>query len=56
MNITDFTDAPRACCICRDQIPNWPLGANNPEPVTADGACCDSCNRQIVLPAREAIA
>lgn len=53
MNISDIVDAPRTCCICFEGLPDWPIGANNPYPVTADGACCDSCNRLIVLPARE---
>ncbi|WOC12570.1 hypothetical protein [Gordonia sp. MP11Mi] len=53
LKVTDLVDAPHACCICCEQLPEWPLGANNPYPVTADGACCNSCNRQVVIPARE---
>lgn len=54
MNIADIVTAPRVCCICLELIAEWPVGANNADPVTADGFCCDSCNRQIVIPTREA--
>lgn len=40
--------------VCLEPIFEWPVGANNADPVTADGFCCDSCNRQIVIPTREA--
>lgn len=54
MNITDIVNAPMLCSICREELSDWPCGANNPDPVTADGACCDSCNKIFVIPAREA--
>ena len=53
MTVNDIVTAPRTCCICRDVLAEWPLGANNPDPVAADGDCCDSCNEHIVLPVRE---
>lgn len=55
MNVSDVTDSPHTCCICREKLPDWPCGANNPDPVTADGHCCNSCNENIVTPAREAV-
>ena len=54
MNVIDIVAAPRLCCICREELADWPCGANNADPVTADGACCDSCNEVFVIPAREA--
>lgn len=53
MNIDDVTTAARTCCICNEELADWPCGANNPEPVTADGHCCNSCNDNIITPARE---
>ena len=55
MNVDDITAAPRTCCICREELADWPYGANNPDPVTADGMCCDSCNQHIVVPTRESL-
>ncbi|WP_301144649.1 hypothetical protein [Mycolicibacterium fortuitum] len=55
MKVSDVTDSPHICCICREVLPDWPRGANNPDPVTADGHCCNSCNDSIVTPAREAV-
>lgn len=54
MTVEAIASAPRTCCICREELADWPCGANNPDPVTADGACCDTCNRILVIPAREA--
>ena len=36
------------CCICGKEIEGY---GNNAEPVR-DGRCCDSCNWDVVLPAR----
>ncbi|MBP2450509.1 hypothetical protein [Mycolicibacterium lutetiense] len=54
MNVIELVTAPRLCCICGEELADWPCGANNADPVTADGDCCDSCNRIFVIPAREA--
>ena len=35
MNIADIVTAPRVCCICLEPIAEWPVGANNADPVTA---------------------
>jgi len=38
------------CSICWGQYVRW---GNNPEPVMDYPArCCDSCNRQVVIPTR----
>ncbi|WP_165692569.1 hypothetical protein [Mycolicibacterium fortuitum] len=55
MKVSDVTDSPRICCICCEELPDWPCGANNPDPVAADGHCCNSCNENVVTPAREAV-
>ncbi len=36
------------CCICGETKEEW---GNNARPI-ARGTCCDSCNREVVLPAR----
>lgn len=41
----------RKCCICGKVMPTGYYG-NNPEPVKTSGACCDECNRNVVIPAR----
>lgn len=55
LTIDQIISAQRECCICRCELVDYPLGANNPHPVTADGAACDSCNRLFVVPAREGV-
>lgn len=39
------------CCLCGKIFTDW---GNNPYPVNEDpnALCCDSCNMNIVLPAR----
>lgn len=37
------------CIICGCKYEGW---GNNPEPLMSGGRCCDSCNIQLVLPAR----
>lgn len=37
------------CCICGKEIEGY---GNNPYPIKQDGLCCDSCNINIVIPAR----
>jgi|14_taG_2_1085336.scaffolds.fasta_scaffold09553_3 hypothetical protein len=48
------------CCICgftvevkktEDGKVYWNQG-NNPEPVSSEGRCCDTCNELVVIPAR----
>jgi hypothetical protein len=45
------------CCICGLKKMGWGENqqfGNNPAPYdnTKDAQCCDSCNRQVVIPAR----
>ena len=37
------------CCICGEPIEGH---GNNPSPAKAEGACCDKCNAEVVIPAR----
>lgn len=52
VNVDDIIRAPHTCCICLDEIPDYPIGANNPDPVTTEGQCCDICNWNHVIPQR----
>lgn len=38
-----------SCVICRQKFFGY---GNNPYPVKNDGIACDSCNAQVVIPAR----
>ena len=43
------------CCLCGDDIEEWPGGGSyghNPDPLGDDDRCCDTCNGTKVLPAR----
>jgi hypothetical protein len=41
---------PFECVLCNTLIlGEW---GNNPDPVSAYGQCCDSCNREFVIPMR----
>ncbi len=53
MTVDDIVNAPRQCALCREPLPEWPIGAHNAEPV-APADACESCNEHIVVPAREA--
>ena len=39
----------KVCVICGKQIKGY---GNNPEPVKNHGQCCDTCNLEVVIPAR----
>ena len=39
----------KRCCICGKEFEGW---GNNPWPVKSSGECCDTCNYEVVLPAR----
>ena len=43
----------KTCCICGKVFEGWGC---NPWPVKQDGECCDTCNREHVLPARILLA
>ena len=50
-SIRDLMNQNRAneCCICGKTFTGY---GNNPWPVMSNGKCCDSCNFEVVLPAR----
>ena len=37
------------CCICGKEAEGY---GNNPAPVKHSGQCCDTCNRDVVMPKR----
>jgi hypothetical protein len=39
----------KICCICGKEFTEW---GNNPWPIKEEGTCCDTCNRDFVIPAR----
>lgn len=56
MNVSDIVNGPRTCCICLEELTQWPIGAHNADPVAPLGSeCCDTCNDMFVTPAREAL-
>lgn len=46
--MVDFT-RQFECCICGKKFYGF---GNNPIPVKPNGECCDSCNYNVVIPAR----
>lgn len=56
MNISDILTAPKTCCICLEELTEWPIGVHNADPVAPLGSeCCVTCNDMFVAPAREAV-
>lgn len=43
--------AVKKCCLCGVEIEGH---GNNPNPLAAEGVCCDKCNAEKVIPARAA--
>jgi len=41
----------KVCCICGKEFTEW---GNNPWPIMEEGACCNECNMEKVIPARMA--
>ena len=41
-------EVKKVCCLCGKEFEGW---GNNAWPL-AEGICCDSCNRNKILPAR----
>ena len=39
----------KTCCICGKEFEGY---GNNPYPVKDNGACCDQCNNDVVIPKR----
>ena len=39
----------KICCLCGQEFIGW---GNNPQPLAEEGACCDQCNLERVIPAR----
>ena len=37
------------CCICGKKAEGF---GNNPQPIKDKGRCCDTCNAEVVIPAR----
>jgi hypothetical protein len=37
------------CVICKQGFEGY---GNNPDPVTTDGRCCDTCNLTVIIPER----
>jgi hypothetical protein len=42
------TQEEKICSICQRSFAAW---GNNAQPVN-DGVCCDTCDREVVIPAR----